>query len=79
MCANLHMQRGVYKRTLVGISHVDGFGLFMAEEAKAGDYVGEYTGHITGEAESSRRGLIYSRCVSFYEFVANRGDYLNSH
>jgi len=81
VCANVHLQRGNFKRTLVGISEIVGFGLFMAEKAKAGDLVGEYKGQITSEEESSRRGRYYSHCTAFYEFSANPGkfDWLTYH
>lgn len=78
VCANVHLQRGDYKHTMFGISEIVGFGLFMAEKAKAGDFVGEYKGQITSEEESFRRGLYYAHCAAFYEFNVNPGKVMDS-
>lgn len=76
VCSNVAMQRGSYKRTLVGISGVAGLGLFAAEEMKASDLIGEYKGEILAEEESSRRGQIYSHSGAFYEFTAGESQYI---
>jgi len=73
VCTNVHLQRGDSKRTLRGISEIAGFGLFITEKAKAGDFIGEYKGQITSEEESARRGRVYAHCTAFYEFSANPG------
>lgn len=73
VCSNIAMQRGLPKRTLVGISNVAGFGLFSAEEMATGDFIGEYKGEITSAEESDRRGNIYHHSGAFYEFNVNQG------
>lgn len=39
-CANVPIQRGVTKRTLMGRSAIAGWGLFAGEKIKAGQFLG---------------------------------------
>jgi hypothetical protein len=70
-CRNCYIQRGVSKRTLVGTSTIHGFGLFLGEDVKAKEFIGEYRGEIIGRQEGERRGTIdYYRDLS-YLFTLN--------
>jgi len=53
-------------RVLLGRSQAHGFGVFAAERAAAGDYVGEYTGELLPHADAHARGGVYNAIgVSF--------------
>lgn len=41
-CANVPIQRGETKRTLMGRSAIAGWGLFAGEKVKAGQFLGVY-------------------------------------
>ncbi|CAG8527186.1 4515_t:CDS:10 [Diversispora eburnea] len=59
-CKNVSIQRQQTKRTIVGISSVAGWGLFVREHVKKNEFLGEYIG------EADRRGKIYDkRGISF--------------
>lgn len=66
-CQNIGIQRGVPKRTLLGISAVAGMGLYIGEDVRRGDYLGEYTGELIEEKEAAHR-----HCKT-YLFQLNRG------
>ncbi|KAF4540805.1 Set domain-containing protein [Lasiodiplodia theobromae] len=51
-CGNVNIQRNVPKRTLLGQSEVQGFGLYAGERLKAGEYIGEYKGEIVTKEEA---------------------------
>lgn len=72
-CGNVNLQRGVPKRTLLGISEVEGYGLFMGEAVKAKQYLGEYVGELISAAEAERRGAIYDLQQLSYLFAVNNG------
>jgi len=44
---------------VLGVSRAHGLGVFVAEAAGAGDFVGEYVGEIVTAAEGHRRGRTY--------------------
>ncbi len=48
---------------MMGESQLDnvGFGLYLGEPAKKGEYLGEYTGEVISSAEAERRGIVYDR------------------
>lgn len=50
------VQCGRFKRTLIGKSTIPdaGWGLFLAEDAAAGELIGVYGGELTTRSESSR-------------------------
>lgn len=77
-CCNVNMQRNVPKRTLLGESEVQGFGLYMGEKANTGDYIGEYKGEVVMKEEGSRRGAVYQHLRTNYLFNLNRGKCLSS-
>lgn len=72
-CGNVNLQKGVPKRTLLGTSEVQGYGLFMGEAVKAGEFLGEYVGDVLSSAEAERRGAIYNRQQLSYLFTLNKG------
>ena len=78
-CTNVYIQRGVPKRTLLGPSKLmtagkkSGWGLYMGEECKKGDFVGEYRGEIISGEEADLRGIIYDKRNLSYLFTLNQG------
>ena len=72
-CDNVNLQRGTPKRTLLGISEVEGYGLFMGQAVKAREYLGEYVGELVSATEAERRGVIYDMQELSYLFAVNRG------
>ena len=77
-CSNVNLQLGKPKRTFLGNSQVAGYGLFMGETVKTGEYLGEYTGEIVSTDEADRRGRIYDKRGLSYLFDLNKGDLLPS-
>ncbi len=71
-CGNVNLQLGIPKRTLVGTSEVEGYGLFMGEDVGAKEYLGEYVAELISSAESERRGAIYNLRKSSYLFELNK-------
>ncbi|CAN9332993.1 unnamed protein product [Alternaria alternata] len=70
-CCNVAIQRGVPRKTLLGHSEVHGFGLYMGEDIKSGDYIGEYTGEAISVKEGDRRVTIYDYQKTMYLFRLN--------
>lgn len=76
-CTNVSIQRGRPRRTLLGHSKllrdggVDGWGLYMGEATKKGDYIGEYVGEVITKEESEARGTIYNKRNMSYLFDLN--------
>lgn len=70
-CKNTAMRRGAEKRTYVSHSKVHGWGLFVLEPAKKGDFILEYLGEVISQAETDRRGVIYDRQGLSYIFNIN--------
>ena len=76
-CTNVYVQRGVPRRTLLGHSKlmasggVSGWGLYMGEATKKGDYIGEYVGEVISKDESEQRGIIYNKRNLSYLFDLN--------
>lgn len=48
-CQNIVLQRGVPKKLLIGESTLKdvGFGAYVAEDARKGDFLGEYIGEVS--------------------------------
>lgn len=72
-CRNVGLQRGIPKRTLLGVSEVEGYGLFMGEAVKAEEFLGEYVGEVLSSGEAERRGAIYHLQKLSYLFDLNKG------
>lgn len=78
-CHNVMVQRGVPKRTLIGVSKLlhdggkHGFGLYMGEACHKGDFIGEYVGEIVSDNEAGRRGAVYDKIEMSYLFDLNKG------
>ena len=74
-CKNMQLRlqtgKGQSPAVRVGFSNVAGFGCFLAEGKKKGEYIGEYTGEIVSQFEADRRGKIYDRLNSSYLFNLN--------
>jgi SET domain-containing protein len=47
-------------------------GLFIGEDAKKGDFLGEYLGEILSPAEVERRGALYDKRGTSYIFTLNK-------
>ncbi|KAF2231156.1 SET domain-containing protein, partial [Viridothelium virens] len=77
-CANVHIQRNLPKRTLLGHSEVQGFGLYMGEPVKAHEYIGEYKGEVITKGEADRRGAIYAHLATNYLFSLNKEQEVDS-
>lgn len=45
-CQNVPLQRGKLKATVVGESQLVGFGLYLAESVRKGEFISEYTGEV---------------------------------
>lgn len=74
-CSNCYLQRNVPKRTLLGLSNVHGFGLFMGERVAKNEYLGEYKGETITRGESNRRGAVYQHLLTNYLFELNKGEW----
>ncbi|KAH0537931.1 hypothetical protein FGG08_005413 [Glutinoglossum americanum] len=70
-CTNVALQRDRPKRTLIGASRLAGYGLFMGEPAKAGEFLGEYKGELISNDEAERRGVVYDVRGFSYLFNVN--------
>lgn len=71
-CANVGIQRGVPKKTLLGQSEVHGFGLYTGQDIEKDDIIGEYTGEIISIEESNRRENVYTYQRNMYLFKLNK-------
>ncbi|KAI9052056.1 hypothetical protein LZ554_004309 [Drepanopeziza brunnea f. sp. 'monogermtubi'] len=71
-CQNVWLQRGVSKATVMGESQLVGFGLYLAETVKKGDFISEYTGENISSEEADRRGIVYDRKLLSFLFDLNR-------
>ncbi|KAI8937747.1 hypothetical protein NX059_005447 [Plenodomus lindquistii] len=71
-CANVAIQRGIPRKTLLGQSTVHGFGLYAGENIKKDDFIGEYKGEIISLQESERRSIVYGYQQTMYLFRLNK-------
>jgi len=45
-CQNIFLQRGVFRKLVVGESQIAGFGTYAAEPIRKGESFAEYTGEV---------------------------------
>ncbi|MCJ1287583.1 hypothetical protein MMC26_006935 [Xylographa opegraphella] len=57
---------------------ISGWGLYMGEATKKGEYIGEYVGEVISKEESERRGIIYNKRNLSYLFDLNSSQTLDS-
>jgi len=88
-CRNVQLQIGARVRCVLGRSGAHGFGVFAAEPAAAGDFVGEYVGELVSNEEARARGRVYDAMgVSFLysitktvnidaKYMGNRTKFIN--
>ena len=57
-CRNVQVQVGLRARLVLGRSHTHGFGVFSAEQADTGDFVGEYVGELVPHDDAHARGRV---------------------
>ncbi|KAF1958893.1 hypothetical protein CC80DRAFT_468692 [Byssothecium circinans] len=77
-CCNVHIQRGVPKKTLLGHSEVHGFGLYTGEDVKRDEFIGEYKGEVVTIGEGERRDIIYKEQQTMYLFKLNRAQEIDA-
>ncbi|MCJ1390602.1 hypothetical protein MMC18_003463 [Xylographa bjoerkii] len=63
---------------LLASGGVSGWGLYMGEATKKGDYIGEYVGEVISKEESEQRGIIYNKRNLSYLFDLNSTQTLDS-
>ncbi|KAF7683996.1 Histone-lysine N-methyltransferase EZH2 [Astathelohania contejeani] len=73
-CKNNSMHLGLRKITHIGVSSIDGFGLFAGEPIKKGEFVIEYTGEFITNNEAERRGYFYEKRKVSYLFDVLKKD-----
>lgn len=78
-CSNVYMQRGIPKRTLMGHSDIQGWGLYIGEDVKANEFLGEYKGEIVSKTEGDRRGAVYHYRGIEYLFGLNKSKAIPFH
>ncbi|KAH7327297.1 hypothetical protein BKA65DRAFT_65457 [Rhexocercosporidium sp. MPI-PUGE-AT-0058] len=71
-CQNVYLQRGVSKAMVMGESQLVGFGLYLAEAVKKGDFLSEYAGENISSEEADRRGIVYDRKFLSFLFDLNQ-------
>ncbi|KAG4427515.1 hypothetical protein IFR05_017002, partial [Cadophora sp. M221] len=71
-CQNVYLQRGISKATVMGESQLVGFGLYLAEAVKKGDFLSEYVGENISSEEAGRRGIVYDRKFLSFLFDLNQ-------
>ena len=56
------------KKVSIGRSSIHGWGLFLREDVKKGDFVMEYKGEIISQDEAERRGKLFDKIDSSFLF-----------
>ena len=69
------IQRNQKKRLVLGPSEIPGagWGAFLLEGARKGDFVSEYLGDLISQEEAERRGRVDDKRKSSYLFDLNEG------
>ena len=71
-CRNVQLQVGLQVRLFLGRSEAHGFGLFAAERACQGDFVGEYVGEMVAHDDAHARGQVYDSFGVSYLYTLTR-------
>jgi len=71
-CRSFHVQVGLRSRLVLGRSDTRGFGVFAAERADTGDFVGEYVGELVPHDEAHARGRVYDAMGVSYLYTSTR-------
>ncbi|KZV39929.1 histone-lysine N-methyltransferase EZA1-like [Dorcoceras hygrometricum] len=67
-CGNMRLLLRQQQRILLAKSDVAGWGAFLKNSVNKNDYLGEYTGELITHREADKRGKIYDRANSSYDF-----------
>ena len=70
-CRNVQAQLGLRARLVLGRSAAHGLGVFVAQAASRGDFVGEYVGELVTTATGHSRGVIYDAQHVSYLYAAS--------
>jgi len=68
----VQLQGGLRVRLLLGRSEAHGFGLFAAQRACQGDFVGEYVGEMVAHDDAHARGQVYDSFGVSYLYTLTR-------
>lgn len=71
LCGNVNILRGLMRKVGVAASETHGWGAFMLEDVKKGDFIYEYTGDLLSQDEAERRGNIYDKTTISFLFDLN--------
>jgi len=71
-CRNVQLQVGLRVRLVLGRSDAHGFGVFAAERASQGDFVGEYVGEMVTHHDAHARGRVYDAFGVSYLYTLTR-------
>jgi [histone H3]-lysine27 N-trimethyltransferase EZH2 len=67
-CQNTRLTLGHGKKVAMGRSSIHGWGLFLREDVKKGDFIMEYKGEIISQDEAERRGKLFDKIDSSFLF-----------
>ncbi|GAU94907.1 hypothetical protein RvY_06606 [Ramazzottius varieornatus] len=70
-CKNTPILFNAKRKVKCGPSDVHGWGAFIMEDTKAGDFICEYTGEVITQEEAERRGRLYDKIKVSYLFDLN--------
>lgn len=71
LCGNVNILRGLMRKVGVAASETHGWGAFMLEDVKKGDFIYEYTGDLLSQDEAERRGNVYDKTTISFLFDLN--------
>jgi len=78
MCQNVHLVRGISKKTILGHSVLAGMGLFMGEDVGKNEFIGEYKGEVVTQDEAERRGKLYDKRGISFLFDINKSQAIDA-